>query len=49
MSKKVSIDGQFFLDFVNNDLDILEKNFSEDQLADIARQVEEVENIANTS
>jgi hypothetical protein len=49
MSKKMSIDGQFFIDFVNNDLEMLEKNFSEEQLIDIARQVEEVENIASTS
>lgn len=49
--RRFKIDEQFFIDFINNDLEVLEQMFSEEQLLDIANQLNEAEpqNFVNSS
>lgn len=52
--RRFQIDEQFFIDFINKDLEELEHLFTEDQLLDIAQQLNidggvEPQNFGNTS
>ena len=49
VQKKFSIDDQFFLDFINHDLEVLEQVFSEEQLLEIAEKIDDPQNFQSTS